>query len=306
MNPWLFILFFSIFNSASASLPDLKSYIANNQYAKAVNLGEALLQNNANSPSVLFYTAFAYQQTKRNQQAKMLYLKAIENNSQLPEIYNNLASIYVAEKNYDKAAETLTAAINSQKNIATAYSNLRNIYQHLASQAYQKVLDEESRKKHRTAAIKTEVLASLDLEETLKPVIKPKPIIVAETKPINQTEKTDIKITYSPKQTVINWANAWKTKDYKTYINSYSSTYSPKNLSRDKWLTQREQRINRPGDIFVDVSNFDIKLSKNKAYINFDQAYRSATYSDKVRKRMHLTLINDQWRITSEVTLSVL
>ncbi len=308
MNAWLFVLLFSVFHSAFASLPDLESLIANKDYAKAIKLGESLKQQNPKSASVLFYTALAYQHNKQPEQAKKLYLNAIQHNATLPEIYNNLASIYVNEKNYLKAAETLTLAINSDKSIATAYANLSQIYRLLASQAYQQVLDEDSRKKHSMPRLRTQLLVSLNYQETLNP-LKPvlqTPIVVEVSPPPSITPIQQIAKKPSAQQAIIKWASAWQAKQYQSYVDSYSKTYAPKNLTRDKWMTQRKKRIQRPGDLFITVSNFDIKLAKAKAYVNFDQHYRSKTYQDKVRKRMHLTLIDGQWLITSEVTLSVL
>jgi len=316
MNVWLFVLLLSVFanvsNQAIASLPNLKSLITSKNYTAAIELGHQLQQQNPQSVSVLFFTALAYQNNHQPERAKTLYLKAIQQNARLPEIYNNLAGIYVAEKNYLKAADTLTLAINSQPNIATAYANLSKIYRHLASQAYQQVLDDSEKTKSPNTKLKAKLIASLNFNEIIK-VIKPAtPIIVAKLEPpkIIQTNLNQavpiVKTLPSVQQTIIKWAKAWQNKRYNAYINSYSTNYAPRNLNHAQWLGQREKRINRPGEISIVVNNFAIKLSHKKATINFDQAYRSKTYQDKVRKRMHLSLIKGQWLITSEVTLNVL
>jgi len=314
MNVWLFVLLFSVVsgisNQAIATLSHLKSLINHQNYSEAIQLGQKLQQQNPNSASVLFYTALAYQNNHQPEQAKSLYLKAIDKHARLPEAYNNLASIYVAEKNYLKAADTLTLAINSQHNIATAYANLSKIYRHLASQAYRQVLDDGIKKKPTKVILNTQLLATLELKETIKPILKSiitktkqaiiKPNIVSKPTPLQNKPLPSAQLAISV------WAKAWQNKQYTAYINSYSAHYAPKNLTHSQWLTQRNKRINRPGKISIIVDNFDIKLNNNKAYVNFDQAYRSKTYHDKVRKRMHLILTNGQWLITSEVTLSVL
>lgn len=322
MKFWLFVLLISVFNAAFASLAELKLHITNKQYDKAIQMGEALKQQNPNSASVLFYTALAYQNNKQLKLAKTYYLKALQLKPQLAEIYNNLAAIYVAEKNYSKAAESLTSAINSQASIATAYANLGRIYGYLASQAYQQVLADDARSKRFKTTVKTQLLTSLDFNEpvfneqtsTIKVKNEAPKIVVAGIvkkpaliiKPSKSEPKQQKAVLPSAKNAIINWAKAWKTKQYDAYINSYSNNYAPKNLNRKQWLSQSKKRIKRPGKITVAVANFDIKISRKKAYVNFDQAYRSAIYQDKVRKRMHLGLINGQWRITSETTLSVL
>lgn len=319
MKALFLILFLCVFSPAHAvnTLHDLKIQLKNNQYKQAIRVGEELKRLNPNSPSVLFYTALAYQKNKQFEQAKKLYLSAITHNTKLPGVYNNLAMIYVQQKNYDEAAETLTMAINSDAKIAIAYANLSQIYRYMASQAYQKVLDDGTRQKFPKTVIKQQLLASVDLPETIviaqapiKPIIK-KPVQVAQIKPPIIIKPKPIKVTPSSqlpsaKQAVLNWAKAWNNKNYAHYINSYAKGFAPKGISHNTWLKQRKQRISRPGKIYVNVSNFDIKISYKKAYVNFDQIYRSNTYQDKVRKRMHLTLINNQWLITYEVTLSVL
>ncbi len=304
MKIWLFVFLFSAFSSVFASLPDLKSLIANKNYSKAIQLGQQLQQQNPQSASILFYTALAYQYNKQPKRAKILYLSAIKQNSHLPEVYNNLANIYVLEKNYTEAAKTLTLAINSQENIATAYKNLSKIYSHLASQAYQQVLDDGIKKKKKQPTLNTRILASLDFQETID--FKPLPKIVIANTVVTKIKPTKKITSPSVKQTIIHWANSWQNKNYTSYTKSYAKNYAPKNLSHIEWLAQRKKRINRPGRILVSVGNFDIKINGRNATINFDQAYQSKTYKDKVRKRMHLALINNQWFITSEVTLSVL
>jgi len=317
MKAWFLLLFFCVLSPVFAinTLNDLQTQIQNNHFKKAIVIGEELKQLNPNSPSVLFYTALAYQKNNQLEQAKKLYLTAITHNTKLPEVYNNLAMIYVQQKDYDKAAETLTMAINSDSKIATAYANLSQIYRYMAGQAYQKVLDDGTRRKLPKTTIKQQLLASVDLQETLvtaptKPIIN-KPIQVAVVvppktiKPTPAIIKAGIKLP-SAQQAVLTWAKAWGNKNYTQYVNSYSQSYAPKKLTHSAWLKQRKKRISRPGKISITVSNFDIKHGAHKAYVNFDQTYRSNTYQDKVRKRMHLTLIDNQWFITSEVTLSVL
>ncbi len=312
MNVWFFFILLIIVNPAFASIADLKALITQQNYLKAIELGQKLKQHNPDSVSVLFYTALAYQYNKQPEQAKKLYLKAIEQNTRLPEIYNNLATIYALEKNYTKAADTLTLAINSNKSIATAYANLSNIYRYMASQAYQQVLaDGTSKKKHHSTPLHTQLLTSLHWQEDInraKPVIKTVTAKESSAKvvAIKNNTKNINKSVPSVQQAIIDWADAWQTKRFDDYIKSYTDTYAPKNLTHTQWVAQRKQRINRPGDIFVDVRHFDIQQNGQQAIAHFNQAYRSKTYRDKVRKRMHLRLINGRWLITSEVTLSVL
>jgi len=57
----------------------------------------------------------------------------------------------------------------------------------------------------------------------------------------------------------------------------------------------------------VEVSEIQVKWhSDNRAIIDFNQAFDSARYSDRVRKRLGFERVGTQWKITEERVLSVL
>lgn len=304
MKAWFSALLLYFICSTSAVASDLKTLIDTQQFKQAIKLGQQLQQQQPDSASVLFYTAMAYQRTQQFEKAKTLYESAIEHDPSSPEIYNNLALIYIEQGNLTKASEVLTQAIKAQKSTAIAYDNLSQIYRHIASQAYSQVLDDGTKKPTRRNKIQAELIASIDLTV---PTLKVEPVIVASTlkQPIENSPKQPMP---DVKSALLNWASAWQEKEYHAYINSYTANYAPRNLTHTEWLSQRKKRILRPGKIRVKVSNLDITIApkNNKAYVNFDQEFWSTNYQDKVRKRMHLKLIDNQWYISSEVTLSVL
>ena len=110
------------------------------------------------------------------------------------------------------------------------------------------------------------------------------------------------------KNSLSNWANAWSSKDHQGYISAYTKMYRPNaKLSHNQWVKQREQRINKPKFIRVDLNKISVKLLReNLAEARFEQRYQSDTYKDAVRKRMILVKADDQWKISLEKSLGLI
>jgi len=131
-------------------------------------------------------------------------------------------------------------------------------------------------------------------------------VSVTEIKPVKppKLQKTSVDDLINSLQ---GWASAWSQKDFKGYITSYSRGYKGNKVSHQAWVNYRRSRVLKPGTIQVTLSNFQIKSQSNtQAIIDFHQSFKSATYKDKVVKRIHLTKIKNSWKITREVTIAVL
>ena len=103
------------------------------------------------------------------------------------------------------------------------------------------------------------------------------------------------------------WAQAWSQQDFAAYTDVYSAEYRARFESHAQWLAQRRQRIMRAGAISIEVSDIQISWrGKDRAVIDFEQAFDSARYSDRVVKRLRFSRIDSQWKITDERVLSVL
>jgi len=101
---------------------------------------------------------------------------------------------------------------------------------------------------------------------------------------------------------VTNWVTAWNNKDVKAYLAAYSDAFEPAmNLSRDKWVALRQQRLSKP-DGFSAVLK-DIKQTQcaaNQAEVTFVQEYGSKDYRDVVEKTLNLEFVSGQWKIKRE------
>lgn len=104
------------------------------------------------------------------------------------------------------------------------------------------------------------------------------------------------------KKLVLNWAQAWQTKDLKTYINSYVKDFSNVNSGRHSdWIKHRTSRIQSPEFISIKLNDITLKrLSPNTATVTFLQTYKSDRLNDTVRKQLYVEIENGQWKIAKE------
>ena len=318
------------------TLQQMKSELDAEQYARAATTGLALLREQPDNLETQFLTALAFQKNKQTKQAIRYYQEIISQHPELPEPRNNLAIIYLQLGDYDNAVKLLIESINTHPAYAAAYQNLNTIYQGLASEAYRKALSDEA-----SSNTVLNRIQLTELDELYQPAtqVNPPPTLVVAQAGIETEQQTAALVTpvepapqavpekppatpvsaaptSSPaaltnNQTLIdlvtNWANAWSEQEFEQYAATYSDEYTGRYSSHQEWLKQRYRRIVSRERIKVSLSNIAVKsLTENQAVIDFQQAYQSPSYSDKVVKRLRLKRINQQWKIYSEVTLAVL
>ena len=283
---------------AATSLKQLQQLIAQEKFAAAAQNGEQLLLQNANNTQARFLTAYAHQMNKNKDKAIALYQALVADNPSLPEPRNNLAMIYLAEGDYDRAIQLLVEALNTHPSYATAYENLSQVYKGIASETYRRAVSESSEPAKYTHNIKLSAITRLDsIEQGLT---------------ADAGDSSPTPVTFANQETLLLehvklWAQAWSEKDFAAYTGYYSSNHRASFETHEQWLAHRRSRILRPGEIRVEVSQMQIKWrSDNRAIIDFDQAFESPRYSDRVRKRLGFERVGSQWKITEERVLSVL
>ena len=284
--------------SAATSIKQLQQLLEQQRYADAANAGEQLLAGNPQHAGAQFLTAYAYQMSTQPEKAEMLYRELIKNNPDSPEPRNNLAMIYLAKGDYDRASQLLVEALNTNPSYATAYDNLSRIYKGIASEAYRRAVSESSEPAKYTHNIKLTALTKLDSVDEAP---------VTDKIPDDQTL-----VNFANQETrlieqVKNWAATWSEKDFAAYTDFYTADYRADFESHDQWIEYRRKRIARPGKIKVEVSDVQVKWrTENRAILEFQQAYDSVRYSDRVLKRLGFSRVGSQWKITEERVLSVL
>ncbi len=301
MNRFILILLCLLCNAGpaiAASMQQLEQLIEQRQFSSAIQTGEALLRAEAKQPRAQFLTAYAYQMAGQADKASALYASLIADHPELPEPRNNLAMIYLAQGDYDRASQVLVDAINTHPSYATAYDNLSRIYKGIASEAYRRAVSESSEPAKVSHDIQLVAITQLDSLAEASPAVEP----TSEPTVVNFANQETLLI-----EQVKNWAEAWSNKQFERYASFYSPGYRSRFQTHADWLAHRRERILRPGEISVQISDIQIRWrSENRAIIDFRQAFQSPRYNDRVRKRLGFNRVGEEWKITEERVLSVL
>lgn len=283
---------------APASSQKLQELIDQDQFTDAASRGEALLRDHPDHALTVFLTAYAHQMSGKEDRAIELYKQLIAQNQDLPEPRNNLAMIYLSQGDYDAASQLLVQAINTHSSYATAYENLNRIYKGIASEAYRRAVNESSEPAKYTHSIELAAITRLDslgIDEI--------EIQSDETPSLIETANQETLLIEQVKK----WAEAWSDKNFDDYTGFYESDFRGKLPTHNAWVDYRRKRIVRAEEIRVEVDNIQVKwLSEMRAIVDFNQAFDSPGYRDRVTKRLIFNRHGSQWKITEEQVLSVL
>jgi len=295
--------------------------IAQKKYDDALKQIDQSLATDPNQPQQLFLRARTLAASGKTMQAIEQYKSLIEKYPGQPEPYNNLAAIYVRQGKPDEAQQLLDQAMLTHPGYAAVYKNLSTLYVERARSAYGKALQLTEQK-----SIQLDPVAQLYLRKlaSTKPqknnaIKQNKAADSHKTAMIfqgdkNKTDKkgTNAGISEVPSsrqhaaaiETMQGWARAWSAKDAKAYIDYYTATYAPAGVSRSDWIRQRHDRINKPKQIKVSISNVQVyDMDKQSIRIQLQQDYESDRYHDLSRKEFLLAQQNGKWKIYKERSL---
>lgn len=115
------------------------------QYAPALAKADAWLAQKPRDLQMRFTKGVILTEMNRTQDAIAVFTRLSEDYPNLPEPYNNLAVLYAGQGQFEKARAALDKAIRTNPSYATAYENLGDVHARLASQAYDKALQIDSR-----------------------------------------------------------------------------------------------------------------------------------------------------------------
>nr|WP_286747001.1 tetratricopeptide repeat protein [Aquabacterium sp. UBA2148] len=124
---------------------DVQKLLAAGKNAEALQKADQFLTAKPRDPMMRFLRGISLSQAGRAPEAITAFTKLTEDYPELPEPFNNLAVLYAQQGQYDKARNALEMAIRTNPSYATAYENLGDVYAKLASQAYSKALQIDTR-----------------------------------------------------------------------------------------------------------------------------------------------------------------
>lgn len=124
---------------------DVQKLLSAGKNAEALQKADQFLASKPRDPMMRFLRGISLSQAGRTTEAITAFTKLTEDFPELPEPFNNLAVLYAQQGQYDKARTALEMAIRTNPSYATAYENLGDVYAKLASQAYSKALQIDTR-----------------------------------------------------------------------------------------------------------------------------------------------------------------
>ena len=244
----------------------------------------------------------------------------------------SLLDLLDTENEYFQAKRANT---NTQYDVQTAYARL------FASQG--ELLNKIGSTRQGLPELNREAYAdALNVCEAIAPaqVVIDKAALLADAKPLSTGDKLMTPKPVTPAVCneaaitgrVNDWADAWRHKDYESYIKFYADKFSPEPsksgqvLSRNDWEKQRKLRLSTAGKINLEIANLKVTCDGDKAKADFDQDYSVTTYklkkaktggegcevcsakriatkgfADKVNKTLGYEKIGSQWQIVREL-----
>lgn len=119
---------------------EVQKLLAAGKNPEALQKADQYLAGKPKDPMMRFLKGISLSQAGRTTDAISVFVKLTEDYPELPEPFNNLAVLYAQQGQYDKSRNALEMAIRTNPSYATAYENLGDVYAKLASQAYSKAL----------------------------------------------------------------------------------------------------------------------------------------------------------------------
>ncbi|WP_052162820.1 nuclear transport factor 2 family protein [Aquabacterium sp. NJ1] len=311
---------------------DVQKLLAAGKNAEALQKADQFLASKPRDPMMRFLRGISLSQAGRTPEAITTFTKLTEDFPELPEPFNNLAVLYAQQGQYDKARTALEMAIRTNPSYATAYENLGDVYAKLASQAYSKALQIDTRSQVAPKLAMIRDLFPKDRNSITTasaapapapvapaptpapvaapkptpapapapaatpapaPVAKPAPAPAAEPKNDNAAREHEIESALKA------WASAWSKQDMDGYFAAYARDFNG-GKTRKAWEQERRDRITSKRSISVKISGIKVDVSGNKATVRFHQDYKADSLSISSGKRMEMVRSGNNWLIVKE------
>lgn len=318
---------------------DVQKLMAAGKPAEALQKADQYLASKPRDPMMRFLRGISLSQLGKTSEAITAFTKLTEDYPDLPEPFNNLAVLYAQQGQYDKARTALEMAIRTNPSYATAYENLGDVYAKLASQAYSKALQIDTRSavapklamirdlfpKDRalgatatsssvSASAPTAPPAAVTPPPAAKPVTPP-PAVVAPpplVKPAASTPVAQPVVKAEPKAAdgdvshreveaaIRAWSVAWSRKDMDSYFASYARDFAPAGKTHKTWEAERRARIGSKRNITLKISDLQVTVNGDKASARFHQEYKADALEISGRKSLELVRSGGSWLIVKE------
>jgi len=100
------------------------------------------------------------------------------------------------------------------------------------------------------------------------------------------------------------WRQAWEAKDAGRYLAFYGSAFTPADKrTRSAWEADRRLKLDKKGDIHVQLDSPSYKVDGDVVSVVFEQRYQSGNYRDAARKQLDWVREGGEWKIRREAQL---
>jgi len=98
------------------------------------------------------------------------------------------------------------------------------------------------------------------------------------------------------------WRDAWASRDVAAYLQHYHPDFKGQTSSPAQWRAARQRVIGRAGQIELELGQPEIRREgEDRAWLTFEQRYRSQALSDEGLKQLQLRKVDGRWLIEQEV-----
>ena len=299
-------------------LKDISQMAEGGQQVAALDRINTYIAANPKDAQAMFMKGIIQAESGKREDAIKTFTELTEKYPNLPEPYNNLAVLYADAGQYDKAKKALETAIKTHPSYATAHENLGDIYARMASEAYDKALQLDNgnaRAQSKLSMIK-DLFGTGNKTTLAAKAPDSSKVAKSDTKPIRAADKkVEAAKAAEPvanaganeeqniNNAVNNWAKAWSGKDLDKYFASYADSFKPaKGESRKAWQATRKDRVSKPANISVELTNQKVILDgADNAKVSFKQTYSAGGKPIRTNKTLMLKKSNGAWLIEQEI-----
>lgn len=260
------------------------------------------------------------QRLKRFGEAEKAYREALRLEPDNLRVANNLAVLLATQKSaLDEALSLARRAVDKEPGRGTYFDTLGLVLQARgdaggARQAFERALSLEPTnaefRQHLsqvgagsaggTAVAVAAVKASAP--QAPAPAPAPAPSVPAApqaaSKPVAPAAEDALRVVATRLEA---WRVAWESKDANRYLAFYASSFEPADKrARGAWEADRRSKLDKKGDIRVQVNAPAIKAVGEAVSVTFEQRYQSGNYSDAARKQLEWVREAGEWKIRRE------
>ena len=254
------------------------------------------------------------QRLKRNGEAEKAYREALRLEPDNIRVANNLAVLLANQKSaLDEALSLARRAVDKEPGRGTYFDTLGLVLQARgdaagARQAFERALSLEpgnaefrqhlSEAGTATVAAMAAAVAPAKVVPVAAPATTAAPVAQATIAKPGVAGDDAVRSVASRLEA---WRMAWESKDANRYLTFYASSFVPADKrARSAWEADRRSKLDKKGEIKVQVTAPSIKAEGEVVSVIFEQRYQSGNYSDAARKQLEWVRDGGEWKIRRE------